>query len=86
MEVDAGQRPVDRPALVEAAARLVDLRGVASPPTFSGRPEDWSEFRFRFDSVGSLLGLEALLYKAAHTQEGELEDEQLSSRFLYNLL
>ncbi len=89
MEVDAGQpRIAERPGmLIEAAARLVDLRGVARPPTFSGRTEDWSEFRFRFDSIGSLLGLEPLLEKAARTQNEMLDDnEETSSHFLYNLL
>ena len=35
----------------ELASRLVDLRGIARPPTFSGMPEDWGEFRFRFEAV-----------------------------------
>eukprot|EP00972_Heterocapsa_arctica_P009561 1409754-Heterocapsa_arctica.AAC.1 len=31
----------------EVAAKLVDLRGVARPPSFTGVESDWAEFRFR---------------------------------------
>ena len=96
MQVDAEGLPVggdqperaERPeALIEAAARLVDLRGVARPPTFSGFTKDWSEFRFRMESVTSLLGLEVLMAKAATTKIEDLTPrEQVGSRFLYNLL
>eukprot|EP00972_Heterocapsa_arctica_P098372 14517586-Heterocapsa_arctica.AAC.1 len=65
MDVDAGGGGVDigveRPVGLgpegygargfrEVAAKLVDLRGVARPPSFSGVESDWAEFRFRLES------------------------------------
>ena len=95
MQVDAEGIPIggdqperaERPeALIEAAARLVDLRGVAWPPTFSGFAKDWSEFRLRMQSVTSLLGLEVLMTNAATTKTEDLSPkEQVGSRFLCNL-
>ena len=35
--------------------RLVDLKGVAKPPPFSGDDADWFEWKFRFTSVIGLL-------------------------------
>lgn len=78
MQVDAEGLPVggdqperaERPeALIEAATRLVDLRGVARPPTFSGFTKDWSEFRFRMEEcdVATWAG-------SAHDQSGDDED------------
>eukprot|EP00972_Heterocapsa_arctica_P044506 6570248-Heterocapsa_arctica.AAC.1 len=32
------------------ASRLVDLKGVARPPEFTGEDPAWSEWRFRFES------------------------------------
>ena len=35
--------------------KLVDLKGVAKPPPFSGDDADWFEWKFRFTSVMGLL-------------------------------
>ena len=54
----------------EVLSKLVDLRGVARPPLFTGAVGDWNEFRFRMENVASLLGLEDFMEKAARG-EGE---------------
>ena len=48
----------------DVSARLVDLRGIARPPTFSGKDEEWPEFRFRMEAIASLLGCEEILVDA----------------------
>ena len=35
----------------------MDLKGVARPPPFSGRQEDWAEWRFKFLSAMDLLAI-----------------------------
>eukprot|EP00972_Heterocapsa_arctica_P065110 9612619-Heterocapsa_arctica.AAC.1 len=50
-------------SFTEVAAKLVDLRGVARPPSFSGNATDWTEFKFRFESVAALLELDGLMEK-----------------------
>ena len=37
--------------------RLLDLKGVARPPPFSGKQEDWAEWRFKFLSAMDLLAI-----------------------------
>eukprot|EP00972_Heterocapsa_arctica_P046977 6932579-Heterocapsa_arctica.AAC.1 len=37
--------------------KLVDLKGVATPPEFSGDDKDWYEWKFRSSSVMSLLSI-----------------------------
>ncbi len=39
------------------SVRLLDLKGVARPPSFSGRQEEWAEWRFKFLSAMYLLGI-----------------------------
>ena len=51
-------------SFVEATFRMVDLKGVAKPPHFSGAVESWSDFRFKFEGVCSLLGLEDSMNQA----------------------
>ena len=43
--------------MTDVMAKLVDLRGVAKPPMFTGRVEDWSEFRFKMENIAALLSL-----------------------------
>ena len=38
-------------------AKLVDFKGVAKPPPFSGDDADWYEWKFRFMSIMGLLGV-----------------------------
>eukprot|EP00972_Heterocapsa_arctica_P105877 15596619-Heterocapsa_arctica.AAC.1 len=79
MDVDAGQSGVstgvERPVGLgpegggvrgfrEVAAKLVDLRGVARPPSFSGVESNWPEFRFRLESVAALLDLDVFLERS----------------------
>ena len=70
----------------EVLSKLVDLRGVARPPLFTGAVEDWSEFRFRMENVASLLGLEDFMEKAVRGEGEEEPGDATRSKFLYNLL
>ena len=98
---DLGEEPVEAPQVVaadrshtfsEQAARLVDLRGVARPPNFSGSCEAWSEFKFRMESMSGLLSLDAGMANCLTCTVEQLELARLSaeeatrSRLLYNLL
>ena len=78
-------------AFSDVSARLVDLRGIARPPTFSGKDEEWPEFRFRMEAIASLLGCEEILVDALKGNDDAdmdllTEDEFARSKFLYNLL
>ena len=68
----------------DMAARLVDLRVVAKPPTFSGKEADWPEFQFRLESVAALLGCDEAMERVARGGDTELEDNA-QSKFLYSL-
>ena len=87
MPVDAG-RAGERTSFAEVAAKLVDLRGVARPLSFSGSLGDWAEFKFRLESTTSLLGLDELIDKAAKDNNFVVvtEDEIGRSKFVYNIL
>ncbi len=74
------------------AARMVDLRGLAQPETFSDKPEDWLEWKFRFTAVMQLVGIGPYLefiprLRAEPIPVSRLtpEERQLS-RVLYNIL
>eukprot|EP00972_Heterocapsa_arctica_P081453 12006660-Heterocapsa_arctica.AAC.1 len=58
-----GEVRPDVHSFMEVAAKLVDLRGVARPPSFSGNATDWTEFKFRLESVAALLELDGLMEK-----------------------
>ena len=73
------------------ARKLVDLKGVARPPDFSGNDSDYYEWKFRFSSVMGLLGiLPAMQYCADLPYQ--IKSEALSaegrakSSLLFNLL
>eukprot|EP00972_Heterocapsa_arctica_P030548 4496859-Heterocapsa_arctica.AAC.1 len=73
-------------------AKLVDLKGVARPPEFSGREDhDWYECKFRFSSAMSLLGiLPAMRYCADIPYPVDYHaispDGRQKNTLLYNLL
>ena len=71
-------------AFSEMATRMVDLRGLGRPPTFGGKESEWQEFRFKLESLGSLLGLG----QAMQVRDGSLlpAEDRVKSHFLYNLL
>ena len=75
----------------EWGRKLVDLKGVAKPPEFAGEDSAWYEWKFRFSSVMSLLGiLPAMLYVVdlpypVRTEALSPEGRQKSS-LLYNVL
>eukprot|EP00972_Heterocapsa_arctica_P062745 9254350-Heterocapsa_arctica.AAC.1 len=56
-------------AFEEVAARLVDLRGVARPPSLTGKDAEWPEFRFRMESIASLLGCDAIMAEAIRAKD-----------------
>eukprot|EP00972_Heterocapsa_arctica_P041415 6108098-Heterocapsa_arctica.AAC.1 len=98
MEVDVGagapllpRGQVHSKTFEEVAARLVDLRGVARPPSFSGRDTEWAEFKFSMESIATLLGCDGIMAEAIRDAEDAdmdllTEDDAARSRFLYNLL
>ena len=73
------------------ALRLVDMKGVAKPQEFSGRQQDWSEWRFRFAAIAELMGLNTHMEDAAR-QRNPIDKAQLNEnlcvqgQLLYNLL
>eukprot|EP00972_Heterocapsa_arctica_P024786 3656168-Heterocapsa_arctica.AAC.1 len=47
------------------AAKLVDMRGVAQPPPFSGDDAAWQDWRFRFQTITALLDMRGVMQIAA---------------------
>ena len=73
------------------SSRLVDLKGVAKPPTWDGREQAYQEWKFRFESVMALLDLEVGMKQAVDTGGQEALDtlssmERGRSKLLYNIL
>ena len=70
--------------------RMIDLKGIAKPVPFTGTEEEWNDWKFRFLSVCSMLGLRQCMEQAA--QMADLDESSLSadvkvkSAFLYDLL
>ncbi len=82
----AGGLPED-----EWGAKLLDLKGVARPPTFNGEERSWPEFRFKFLSVMELMGAGAWMRAAASLRRpiamSECSPEiAAKSRLLYMVL
>ena len=84
--------PPDRApqSFADIAAKLVDLRGVAKPPVFSGKETEWADFRFRLESIAALLGCDRLMKISADMKEEPLHAMMLQKEvdtphFLYNL-
>ncbi|CAE8719240.1 unnamed protein product, partial [Polarella glacialis] len=78
-------------AFREVAGRMVDMRGVAKPPNFTGLETDWAEWKFRMEAILSLLGLddlaEAAVREGVDADARLLSDaDELRSKMLYNLL
>ena len=71
-------------------SRLVNLKDLAKPPSFSGKESEWKEWRFRFESVAALLGLEVLMHGALEISLEEVDAldlrEQSRSKVLYSVL
>ena len=75
----------------QVAQKLVDMRGVAHPPSFSGEDEAWQDWRFRFQTVAALLDIGDVMNLAAthprEITEGELSaDNAWRGKVLYSLL
>eukprot|EP00972_Heterocapsa_arctica_P103293 15221709-Heterocapsa_arctica.AAC.1 len=70
-------------AFNDVAARFVDLRGIARPPTFSGRDVEWPEVRFGMEAIASLLGCQEILADALKGNEDadvDLMDDEEAAR------
>ena len=95
-QIEAAVRiPVDGPygdvrhvedLMTDVMAKLVDLRGVAKPPMFTGRVEDWSDFRFKMENIAALLSLDDLLQRAASGSACLEPGDEPKGKFLYNSL
>ena len=85
-----GDEPRHQTLTWETAAKLIDLRGVAKPPTFGGAVEQWRDFKFKFLSTMSMLGLSDYMEYALTVPEENLNgltgELQVQTRFLYNIL
>ena len=75
---------------VDMAARLVDLKGLSRPPTFDGSFKSWADWKFAFENVGTLMGIENGMNEVVMCREEELErfEEQHAavSKVLYGCL
>jgi hypothetical protein len=83
--------PITEDNYMDVAARMVDLKGVAKPPAFTGREADWSAWRFRFESAMALLDLDGVMKAAASHPHpitiGEMTGIAVArSKLLYNIL
>ena len=79
------------PSYQEQAVKLVDLRGIAQPPSFNGEEKAWADWRFRFQTVAALLSLHEVMQVAARHPRvivsTELSEENVwKGRTLYGLL
>jgi hypothetical protein len=71
----------------DLSTKLIDLRGLVRPAPFTGEREDWPEFRFRLESVATLMGLDDVMEKAVVGQDWQMTvAEEKISRFLHALL
>ena len=73
------------------AAKLVDMKGVAQPHSFSGDDAAWHDWRFRFQTIMALLDTREVMKLAAECPR-EIREDELSKesswkgRMLYSLL
>ena len=78
--------------LTDVSSKLVDLKGIGRPPVFDGSPEKWPDFRFKFESMTSLIGMDRVMGECLRVGEADLEwdrmsrEAQVCSKVLYNLL
>ena len=64
-------------------SRLVNLKGLVRPAGFSGRTEDWAEFRFRLESAATLMGLDYVMERAVIERGWQMDEKEMrSSRYL----
>ena len=59
----------------QVAQKLVDMRGVALPPPFSGEDEAWQDWRLRFQTAAALLDIGDVMNLAAALPREITEDE-----------
>eukprot|EP00972_Heterocapsa_arctica_P035048 5161241-Heterocapsa_arctica.AAC.1 len=82
MEVEKKKSAFD-----DVAARLIDLRGIARPPTFSDKDVEWPEFRFRMEAIACEEILADALKGNEDVDVDLMDDEEAArSMFLYNRL
>eukprot|EP00972_Heterocapsa_arctica_P079569 11725573-Heterocapsa_arctica.AAC.1 len=71
-------------------AKLLDLKGVARPPLFDGKPQSYSDWRFRFLAVADLLDLAdpmraAEKHPSTTTFDLMNAENKRKSKFLYGI-
>ena len=86
---DAGKEAEDFEK--QSAAKLVDMRGVAQPPPFTGDESAWQDWRFRFQTIMALLDMREVMQLAAihprEITENELSEENSwKGKMLYSFL
>jgi hypothetical protein len=77
------------PDLGDLGMKPVDLKSLAKPPQFTGKDEDFVEWRFKMESLNGLLQLEEAMEAAAQTEsmsEAVADRWKPSSKLVYNLL
>ena len=84
------QQSIPEEKFQEAAARMLDIKSLAKPGNFSGKDSDWIEWRFKFESLCSLIDVEEAMTLAARGSGVEVQtlevEHPMRSRLLYNLL
>ena len=93
--VDSGSQPAASsssvPAFSEIAGRLIDLKSLSRPPSFSGLDTHWSDFKFRFTCLAALMQVDDLMAQAVRAADDPQMPAmgsklQAQSRLLYNIL
>ena len=84
--------PANSSAFAETAGKILDLKGLLRPPTFTGLEKDWSEWKFRVDNVWTILGIDQLMKWCVTASDLDLDSEFLGdtqaavNRFTYGML
>ena len=53
--------PANSSTFAETAGKILDLKGLLRPPSFTGLEKDWPEWKFRVDNVWMILGIDQLM-------------------------
>ena len=84
------ERGPQRKYFTELLGKVIDLRNIAKLPSFSGTMADWQDYRFRLESLASLVQLRRLMDTAITADTAALEDMEINnveqSQVLYSIL
>ena len=76
----------------ETAGKILDLKGLLRPPSFSGLERDWAEWKFRVDNMWTILRIYQRMKWCVTATDHDLDPEfrgemQIAvSRFTYGML